>query len=57
MLLLLALLPLPLLPPLLLCLILLLLLLHDGCFLRLSRHQPQTLKVRSQPFALGYWFT
>ncbi|XP_061489641.1 uncharacterized LOC128092250 homolog [Rhineura floridana] len=39
-------------------LIFLLLLLHDGCvFLHLSSHQPQMLKVRSQPFILGCWFT
>ncbi|XP_062985214.1 uncharacterized LOC128092250 homolog [Elgaria multicarinata webbii] len=44
--------------PLPLLLIFLLLLLHDGCvFLHLSSHQPQMLKVRSQPFALGCWFT
>ncbi|XP_059580563.1 uncharacterized LOC128092250 homolog [Alligator mississippiensis] len=56
MLLLLSLLPLPLLLlPLLL--ILLLLLSHDSCFPHLSRHQPLMLKVRSQPFSLGYWFT
>ncbi|XP_067409407.1 uncharacterized protein [Emydura macquarii macquarii] len=53
MLVLLSVLPLP--PPLLL--ILLLLLLHAYCFLHLSRHQPQMLQVRSQPFALGYCFT
>ncbi|XP_054373799.1 uncharacterized homolog [Molothrus aeneus] len=53
MLLLLSLLPLPL----LLEILLLLLLPHDNCFPRLSRYQPQMLKVRVLPFALGYWFT
>ncbi|XP_065716519.1 uncharacterized protein [Patagioenas fasciata] len=53
MLLLLSLLPLPL----LLQILLLLLLPHDICFPRLSRYQPQMLKVRVLPFALGYWFT
>ncbi|XP_072848068.2 LOW QUALITY PROTEIN: uncharacterized protein LOC140704801 [Pogona vitticeps] len=46
---------LPLLPFLL---IFLSLLLHDSCvFLHLSDHQPQMLKVRSQPFTSGCWFT
>ncbi|CAN0329250.1 uncharacterized protein LOC141918465 [Strix aluco] len=43
--------------PLLLQILLLLLLLHDNCFPRLSRYQPQMLKVRILPFALGYWLT
>ncbi|XP_074875775.1 uncharacterized protein LOC142026551 [Buteo buteo] len=53
LLLLLSLLPLPL----LLQILLLLLLPHDNCFPHLSRYQPQMLKVRVLPFALGYWFT
>ncbi|XP_074850701.1 uncharacterized protein LOC142013343 [Carettochelys insculpta] len=56
MLLLLSLFPLPLLPP-VPVLLLLLLLLHASCFLRPSGRQPQTLQVRSQPFALDYWLT